>query len=305
MNLISDELHKIRPDIILYGEGWTAGESTLPDSLRALKQNAYKLHNIAVFSDDLRDGIKGTVFDIKDRGFATGKPSMEESVKFGIVAAGAHPQVDYSKVNYSKKPYTIAPWNVISYCECHDNNTLWDKISLSCPDVSEPDRKKMHQLALTIVLTSQGIPFLHAGTEFLRSKKGVENSYKSSDSINAIDWNLKKENLALNNYIEELIWMRKQHPAFRMTTSSQVKQYIHFDESAPPGTVVYFINGTAVNDKWRKIWIAFNGSDADKDVNLPVGAGQWKNGLNTDANPIMYVGHMLLKKYSAVILFQE
>ncbi|MEP7165280.1 MAG: type I pullulanase [Ferruginibacter sp.] len=303
MNLISDELHKIRPDIILYGEGWTAGSSPLPDSLRALKQNAYKLHNIAVFSDDLRDGIKGTVFDINDRGFATGKPGMEESVKFGIIASGDHPQVDYSKVNYSKKPYAIAPWNVISYCECHDNNTLWDKISLSCPDIPEEDRKKMHQLALTIVLTSQGIPFLHAGTEFLRSKQGVENSYKSNDSINAIDWNLKKENIWLNNYVGEVIRMRKQHPAFRMLTAGQVKKNIHFDQSAPPGTVVYTINGSAVKDAWKKIWIAFNGSDTDKDVNLPV--GQWKNGLNTNASAVMYIGRMILKKYSAVILYQD
>ena len=303
MNLISDELHKIRPDIILYGEGWTAGASPLPDSVRALKQNANKLNRIAVFSDDLRDGIKGTVFDIHDRGFATGKPGMEESIKFGIVASGNHPQVDYSKVNYSKKAYASAPWNVISYSECHDNNTLWDKITLSCPDVAEADRKKMHQLALTIVLTSQGIPFLHAGTEFMRSKKGVENSYKSSDSINAIDWNLKKENLALNNYVGELIKMRRQHPAFRMTTANQVSRNIHFDQYAPPGTVIYTINGSAVNDTWKRIWIAFNGSDAVKEVNLP--AGKWKNGLNTNGNPVMHVGHMHLEKYSAIILYEE
>ena len=303
MNLISDELHKIRPDIILYGEGWTAGASPLPDSLRALKKNAYKLHNIAVFSDDLRDGIKGTVFDINDRGFATGKPDMEESIKFGIVASGSHPQVDYSKVNYSKKPYSIAPWNVISYCECHDNNTLWDKISLSCRDYPEEERENMQQLSLAIVLTSQGIPFLHAGTEFLRSKKGVENSYKSNDSINAIDWNLKNEHLALNNYVAALIKMRREHPAFRMTTADEVKRNIHFDGHAPAGTVVYTINGAAANDKWKKIWIAFNGSDIDQDVKLP--AGHWMNGLNTNANPVIYASHLILKKYSAVILFQE
>jgi len=303
MNLISDELHKIKPDIILYGEGWTAGSSPLPDSLRALKQNAYKLHNIAVFSDDLRDGIKGSVFDINDRGFATGKPGMEESVKFGIVAGGDHPQVDYNKVNYSKKPYTIAPWNVISYCECHDNNVLWDKINLSCKDATEEDKKRMHQLALTIVLTSQGIPFLHAGTEFMRTKKGVENSYKSGDSINAIDWNLKRENLALNNYVEQLIKMRKQHPAFRMTTGDQVKQNIRFDKDAPAGTIIYTINGAAVKDTWKKVWIAFNGGNADVDVKLQ--SGSWKDGLNTDVNHVRYNDHILLKKYSAVILYQE
>ena len=303
MNLISDELHKIRPDILLYGEGWTAGASPLPDSLRALKKNAYKLKNIAVFSDDLRDGIKGTVFDINDRGFATGKPGMEESIKFGIVAAGKHPQVDYSKVNYSKEPYTVAPWNVISYVECHDNNTLWDKINLSCADASEADRKKMHQLALTIVLTSQGIPFLHAGTEFMRSKQGVENSYKSNDSINAIDWKMKNEHIALNNFIKQLIGIRKEHPAFRMTTAEQVKKHIRFDEQAAAGTVVYSIDGAAVNDPWKKIWIAFNGTNTEKEANLP--AGNWKTALSTEPDGPRHGGHMHLKKYSAVVLYQE
>ena len=219
MNIISDELHKIKPDILLYGEGWTAGASPLPDSTRALKKNAAKLHNIAVFSDDIRDGIKGSVFDIKDRGFASGKKGMEESVKFGIVAASNHPQVNLSKVNYSKEAYSKAPWNVITYCECHDNNTLWDKLSLSYPDASKEDITKMQQLSLTIVLTSQGIPFLHAGTEFLRNKNGVENSYNSGDSINEIDWSLKSKNIATFNLVQQLIKMRKAHPAFRMTTN--------------------------------------------------------------------------------------
>ena len=303
MNMISDALHKIKPDIILYGEGWTAGESPLPDSLRALKKNAHKLRRIAVFSDDIRDGIKGSVFDIKDRGFATGKPGMEESVKFGIVAAGKHPQVDYSKVNYSKEPYTSAPWNVISYCECHDNNTLWDKINLSCPDASESDRKKMHQLSLTIVLTSQGIPFLHAGTEFLRNKQGVENSYKSSDSINEINWHLKKANLDLNNYIQTLLKMRKEHPAFRMNTAEQVSKNIIFDEKAPKGTIVYSINGSGVNDSWKKIWVAFNGTGNDKEVGLP--AGNWKTAINTEGNQPIHAGHMHLKKYSAIVLYEN
>ena len=303
MNLISDELHKVKPDIVLYGEGWTAGESPLPDSLRALKKNAGKLRKIAVFSDDLRDGIKGSVFDSKDRGFATGKPGMEESVKFGIIAGGEHPQVDYKKVNYSKAPYTIAPWNVISYCECHDNNTLWDKINLSCPEIPETDREKMHQLALTIVLTSQGIPFLHAGAEFRRDKQGEENSYKSSDSINEINWRLKNAHIELNNYVKELIQIRKAHPAFRMNTADEVRKYIKFDDNAPGGTIFYSINGAAVKDQWKKIWIAFNGSEHDIEISLP--AGEWNKAIENDGNRPLHTGNLLLGKYSSLILYQE
>ncbi|MEO6490514.1 MAG: type I pullulanase [Ferruginibacter sp.] len=303
MNIISDELHKIDPSILLYGEGWTAGDSPLPDSLRALKKNASKLRNVAVFSDDIRDGLKGSVFEIKDRGFATGKPGMEESVKFGIVACGSHPQIDYSKVNYSKEPYTSAPWNVITYCECHDNNTLWDKIDLSCPGVAEADKKKMHQLALTIILTSQGIPFLHAGTEFMRTKHGIENSYKSGDSINLVDWSLKKENFALHKYIQSLIKMRKEHPAFRMTNAADVARYIRFYDHVSPGIIVYTINGEGVKDAWKKIWIAFNGNDSEKEVQLP--AGNWKTAVDTEGNPVLHSGHMHLNKYSAMVLYQD
>lgn len=161
----------------------------------------------------------------------------------------------------------------------------------------------MHQLALTIVLTSQGIPFLHAGTEFLRTKQGVENSYKSSDSINLMDWSLKKQNLALNNYVQTLIRLRKEHPAFRMTTSEQVKQHIQFADHVPAGAIVYAINGAAVNDRWKKIWVAFNGNNVEKEVHLP--AGNWKTGIDTEGSPVMHSGHMHLKKFSAMVLYQE
>lgn len=301
MNIISKALRKIKPDILLYGEGWTAGDSPLPDSIRALKKNAWELDGIAVFSDDIRDGIKGSVFTAKDKGFVSGKLGMEESVKFGIVAACEHPQIDYSKDNYSKHSFAAAPGNVITYCECHDNNTLWDKLALSRPDASEEDRKQMQQLALTIVLTSQGIPFLHAGTEFLRSKNGVENSYNSGDEINAIKWNLKKENIDVTNYVKELIKIRKEHPAFRMTTAKQVAQNILFDQHVHERTIAYTINGEALEDSWKTIFIAFNGSDSVKEFSLP--DGYWKMAMDTGG--LIEPGKVQLKKYSAVILYKH
>ena len=302
MNIISDELHKIKPDILLYGEGWTAGASPIPDSARALKKNAAKLHNIAVFSDDIRDGIKGSVFDINDRGFASGKKGMEESVKFGIVAASNHPQVNLSKVNYSKEAYSKAPWNVITYCECHDNNTLWDKLSLSYPDASKEDITKMQQLSLTIVLTSQGIPFLHAGTEFLRNKNGVENSYNSGDSINEIDWSLKSKNIATFNLVQQLIKMRKAHPAFRMTTNELMSKNIRFDEQTAAGIIAYTINGAAIKDTWKKIFVVFNGSAEGKEINLP--KGKWNIAVDTNKDMKISSGIVSVKKYSAVVFYQ-
>jgi len=273
MNLISKELHKIKPDILLYGEGWTAGSSPLPDSLRAIKKNAYKLDRIAVFSDDIRDGIKGSVFDHADKGFVSGKPGMQETIKFGIVASCEHSWVDYAKVNYSKEPYAKEPWNTITYCECHDNHVLWDKLKISAKDATEAERIEMHKLALSIVLTSQGISFLHAGTEFLRTKKGVENSFESPDSINAIDWSLKTKNKDVFEYVKALIKMRKEHPAFRMTTAKQIATNIGFFDHQPPGALVFDINGAAIGDRWKKIVICLNGGESGK---LDVISSLWK-----------------------------
>ena len=231
MNRIAAALHKVKPDILLYGEGWTAGDSPLPDSLRALKKNAAKLDRIAVFSDDVRDGIKGSVFDINDRGFASGKAGMEESVK------------------------------------------------------------------------SQGIPFLHAGTEFLRSKNGVENSYNAGDSINKIDWSLKSENLVFNKYVQQLIAIRRAHPAFRMVTNEQILKNILFDQTAAAGTIMYTINGAAMNDNWKKIMVAFNGTNRVQTFASP--AGNWRTAVNTSNDEITSTGRLKLDKFSAVILYQE
>ncbi len=321
MNLISRELHKIKPDILLYGEGWTAGSSPLPDSLRALKKYAYKLDRIAVFSDDIRDGIKGSVFEHEDKGFASGKPGMEESIRFGIVASCRHPQVDYSEVNYSKAAYSAQPWNTITYCECHDNHVLWDKLAISAKNVTEADRQEMDKLAMSIVLTSQGISFLHAGTEFLRTKKGVENSFESADSINAMDWSLKTKNKEIFEYVKALIKLRKEHPAFRMTNAKQIAENIQFlfnqqntviseniqtSEDKQKGIVAYKIKGEKVNDKWKTILVYLNGHSTKRAHFLPI--GKWKIAIENNVFakvPKTLEDEFLMNPYSCTILYQE
>jgi pullulanase len=304
MNMISAALKKIKPGILLYGEGWTAGNSTLPENKRALKKYASQLNNIAVFSDDIRDGIKGSVFEAAERGFATGDISKAESIRFGIVAATQHPQVDYKKVNYSKAPYANSPGSVISYAECHDNNTLWDKLAISTPGTSTAERISMHKLALSIVLTSQGISFLHAGTEFLRSKKGIENSYNKPDSINAIDWNLKTINSDVFNYVKQLIGLRKAHPAFRMQTAGQIQRNLSFLPS-PPGIIGYRINGSALNDSWKDIQVWFNGNAGEQALPTEWTAGYKTAVLNNEFATAISVGQSLIKGYSCVILYRE
>lgn len=311
MNQLSKELHKIKPDILLYGEGWTAGASPLAESARAVKANAYKLDRIAVFSDDIRDGIKGSVFVHDEKGFASGQPGTDESIKFGITAACQHPQVDYTKVNYSKAPYAAQPSHTISYCECHDNHTLWDKLTISAKTATEEERKSMHQLALSIVLTSQGISFLHAGTEFLRSKKGVENSYNSPDSINAIDWDLKTKNKDVFEYVKALIKMRKEHPAFRMADAKSIKENINFLEMGTPGFIVFDINGGAVNDKWKTIRVYLNGTAEKRRIKLLGGWHQFVHNykvapFNDEDSPVPgLLKSVEMNPFSCTILYQE
>ena len=303
MNLISEELHKIKPDILLYGEGWTAGPVQLAEDQQALKKNAARLTSIAVFSDDIRDGIKGSVFDHAERGFASGLPGMEETVKFGVVAACRHPQVDYTRVKYAKAPFAAQPHHTITYCECHDNHVLWDKLAISMPNASLADRRNMHQLALSVVLTSQGISFLHAGTEMLRTKMGVENSYESPDSINAIDWSLKAANKDVFEYVKALIAMRKEHPAFRMKETAQLVTNIHFAENLSPGLVAFTLNGEAVGDPWKKIWVAFNGSAENSAISLPTGKWQVFSKDNlVQKGKVQKV--ISMKPYSCTILYQ-
>lgn len=308
MNRVAAELKKIRPEIFVYGEGWTASDSPLPVAQRALKDNVSAMPDIAVFSDDIRDAIKGHYSNAADKGFASGKPGLEETVKIGIVASTSHPQVDYSKGNNSKFPYAKSPKQIINYVSCHDDLCLTDKLAKSMPEATENERKRVARLAQTIVFTSQGTPFMFAGEEVFRNKKGVHNSYQSPDSINAIDWTLKGENADQFDYYKELIKLRKVHPAFRMTTAEDVARNIKFDKVSVPNLISYSILNHANGDAWKEIKLIFNGSAEPRTVNLP--KGQWtvvaRDGkLKADGMGTVAGGKITVEPYSAFIAAKE
>ncbi|MDE6137806.1 MAG: type I pullulanase [Muribaculaceae bacterium] len=273
MDRVAAALKTVNPSIFVYGEGWTAGASPLPAEQRALKENVARMHGIAVFSDDIRDAVKGHYSNAADRGFATGKPGNEETVKIGIVASTDHPQVDYSKGNNSKFAYASAPTQIINYVSCHDDLMLTDKLAASMPGSTPAERMRAARLAQTIVFTSQGTPFMWSGEEIFRDKKGVHNSYKSPDSINAIDWSLKHTNREQFDYYRELIALRKAHPAFRMTDAADVARNIVFDKTTQPNLISYSIRNHANGDQWAEIKLVFNGSDAPAEVKIP--RGDW------------------------------
>lgn len=272
MNEISSTLHKIDSTIFIYGEGWTAGASPLPEELRAVKSNTFKLNKIAAFSDDIRDGLRGPFGDVHAKGFVSGDSSWKESVKFGIVASTKHPQVHYSWVNYSKAPWAAEPGQAISYVSCHDDNTLFDRLKIANPEASEAELIKMDKLSNTVVLTSQGVSFLHAGAEMLRTKQGVANSYKSPDSINQLDWSRKKQYKDVFNYYKGLVALRKNHPAFRMPTTQMIRDHLLFLDTDGQ-QIAYQITGNANKDKWKNILVLVNGSQQEKTLSIP--AGKW------------------------------
>ncbi|HMP32449.1 MAG TPA: DUF3372 domain-containing protein, partial [Saprospiraceae bacterium] len=256
MNEIARVLKKIKPDILLYGEGWTANDSPLAEEERAVKKYAHRLSDIAVFGDEMRDGVKGSVFAHEDTGFVSGKKGEEESIKCGLIGAGQHTQVDYQKVNYSKAPYTKQPYQMIAYTECHDNHTLWDRLTMSMPKSSEAERIRLQMLSLGIVLTSQGIPFIHAAQEFCRTKNGEENSYQSPVSINGIDWARKSQYKQVHDFTQQLIAVRKSHPAFRLGVQKLVQKHVSFPY-AQDGVIIMRIHD-APNDTWKDIYVIYN-----------------------------------------------
>ncbi|MFZ4544019.1 MAG: type I pullulanase [Saprospiraceae bacterium] len=306
MNLIAKTLREIKPDILLYGEGWTAGDSPLPVEKRAIKANAKELDGIAVFSDDLRDGIKGSVFEPTDRGFASGKPGMEESVKFGLVGGVEHPQVDMNKVNYSKKAYCTAPSQMISYAECHDNHTLWDRLQNSNPDDSEENKIRMFLLAETIVFCSQGIPFIHAGAEFCRTKVGVENSYDAPDEINKMDWERKPQYIQVFEYMKQLIAFRKGHPALYLNSSDQVKKQVEFLPESEDQFIAFSITGKPKGEPYKNMLIVLNASTENKTIMLP--KGKWQvalDNLEWTKKEDKLSGKIETKPISASIYYQK
>ncbi|MBN2634977.1 MAG: type I pullulanase [Prolixibacteraceae bacterium] len=271
MKTIRNELDKKVKGLILYGEGWTADQSPLAEEFRAVKSNVSKLPGIAVFNDDFRDALKGNHGLKKSKGFVSGLDLREEAVKFGIVAATNHPQIVYDYVETSKSAWAADPGQCINYVSCHDNYTLWDKLQSSFSKVSDEDMRKMVKLAGALILTSQGIPFLHAGVDFCRTKGGNGNSYKSPDSVNQIDWERKKQYFDVFTYFKNLIQLRKNHPALRMTSSEMIKENLTFCTEYQMGVVSYCIDAKNTGDSFNKVIVVFNGKREPVVVPLPEG----------------------------------
>ncbi|WP_418983467.1 type I pullulanase [Alistipes sp.] len=310
MNRVRRELSQIDPTIFIYGEGWLAADSPLPPEQRAVRDNVGQMEGIAVFCDDFRDGVRGSTFDEHAAGYASGNiEGHVEAVKFGVVGATEHPQIDYNGLLYSSLPYAAAPSQAVNFVASHDGYTVVDKLRLSVDgDRAEEEITPMHKLVHAILLTSQGVPFIRGGEELMQDKQGVSNSFRSPDAVNRIDWSLKARNRAVFDYIKDLIALRRAHPAFRIPTREGVQQALHFLDTGDSGVIAFTLGEYANGDAWREILVAYNGNRAEAEFEAP--EADWRvasrdGRVDAAGSEHLSGGKIPLAASSAMILFRE
>ena len=280
MNAIRTMVNETDPTVFIYGEGWSAGNCALPAERLGMKANVSRMPGIAAFSDELRDALHGPFSDDTKGGFlaaATDSEAdntmLEESLKFGIVGAVSHPQVDMTRVNYAQQPWATEPVQMISYVSCHDDMCLTDRLRASIPGLTTDELIRLDLLAQTAVFTSQGVPFMLSGEEMLRDKKGVHNSFESPDSVNHLDWNNLRRYPQVMEYYKNLIRLRQHHPAFRLGSADLVRKHLEF-LPAPMHVVAFRLKNYAGRDDWRNIIVVLNASRQPQTVVIPKGVYQ-------------------------------
>lgn len=270
MKAIRAELDKIDPTIFIYGEGWAAAAPKYPKEKLAMKANTWQMPGIAAFSDEFRDSLRGSWSDDTKGAFVTEGKGYESGVMFGIAAALPHPQLKKVLKDYPAS-WAAQPTQMISYISCHDDHCIGDRLLITAPKADTKQRMRLLKLAETAVFTSQGVPFIFTGDELMRDKKGVKNSYNSPDSINVIDWRLKKQHNDSYEYIKGLIALRKAHPAFRLGTADKVYEHLEFINPETKGVVAFRIKGQPEGEEWKDITVILNAGTKTAKVEVPKG----------------------------------
>jgi pullulanase len=209
-------------------------------------------------------------------------------------------------VEGSINDFTSSPQESINYVTSHDNYTLWDKIALSNPGDTEVDRIKMDELAQAVILTSQGIAFLHGGEELLRTKGGNSNSYNAGDAANQFDWSRKARYWKVWRYYAGLIHLRRYHAAFRIRSDSAIRAHLSFLPS-PENTLMFELSGHANADRWENIIVIYNPNKTDIPFDLP--PGNWTIVVWQDRISADYLGRasrgVIAPAISCLVLYQE
>lgn len=289
MKELEKELRRVNPHILLYGEPWSAaptplkGKPTDKQHLRGTK--------IGAFNDSFRNALKGAP-DGDGNGF------IQDGSERGTVVNG---------LMGSWTLWSPTPAHSINYLTCHDNLVLFDKLKLSMPGATEPEIIEMMKLGYLLLFTAQGVPFLHGGEEFARTKQGHHNSYNAPDEINQVDWSLKQKHAGLFSYVRDLIALRKAHPIFRIRAKEQVAAWLEVRETDDPNTIQFILDGRALDDEpWKQICVLANAA-ASLNTEFDLPPGPWYVAFDHAgkvAEPRAVENQVRVRYKSGMILYQ-
>ncbi len=301
MEAVVDSLKEIKPDILVYGEPWGGWGAPIFTGKGDQRSKGF-----GCFNDNIRNAIRGDT-DGLNPGYAMGKTSSWNAVKKGVMG--------------SINDFTDFPSETINYISAHDNYTWWDKLKRTVSGLPDDALIRMDKLGNGIILTSQGIPFLHAGVEFLRTKRApgateeqVRNSYNANDDVNKLDWVRMAEYIDVNNYYKGLIELRKSHKEFRLTTADEIRNHIHFENNNMNGVMLYTIDDVTPDDNWGDILVAYNPTGSVQNPILP--AGEWNVVVNSEQAGCSVISHydsssggfecsFEMPAYSMVVMYKD
>ncbi|QED48993.1 type I pullulanase [Cytobacillus dafuensis] len=295
MNKVREAVDSVDRTAIIIGEGWDLN-TPIPGNQKANISNHEHLPRIGHFNDWFRDTIKGSTFNLYDKGYALGNEHYYEAAK----------QVLAGSIGLEKKErgLFLSPVQSVNYVESHDNHTLWDKLIVCSSTLEEKIKKRQHRLATVMVLLAQGIPFLHSGQEFFRTKEGIGNSYRASDEINRLDWDRKARYSENVNYIKGIIRIRMDHKAFRFSTSEEIRKHLTFLSTEKP-VIGFIIEDVRNLGPWNRIMVLFNPAQKEQTVMIP--KGKWEvlaDDQKAGTTPIRFVYEysLLLTPISSYVL---
>ncbi|WP_022767293.1 type I pullulanase [Butyrivibrio sp. NC2007] len=300
INEIVEKVHETHPDVIFYGEGWSMNtDVTKENVVMATQQSSEKTPGFAYFNDNIRDGLKGSVFSTSEVGWASGARNAERAMTASFLA----------NETWSKNPSQI-----IQYASCHDNNTLYDRIAGSRTDLDEESWIKMSNLAASFYLTAEGVPFMQAGEEILRTKVKEDgsfdsNSYSSGDEVNCIKWeNLDDPGYQKNlEFYKGLIAFRKEHALLRLSSAEDVSARVKAVEGLDKNVLAFVMDNSdkaLEGESAEQIFLAFNPNETETVVALP--EGNWNvyvKGAQAGTEVIETVsGSVTVEPISSVVL---
>ena len=301
INEIMETVHAVRPDVVFYGEGWTMGTTMTKEGYTLTTQpNSLEVPGFAFFNDNIRDGLRGNVFNNEETGYVSGTSDLELTIEDAFIA--------------SSGTWCHTPTQTVNYASCHDNMTLFDRLQNSRPDASKEDIIKMNNLAATIYMTAQGIPFIHAGEDMLRTKVKEDgtfdhNSYSSGDEINSLKWDTLEDATYAKvvEYYKGLIAFRKAHPVLRLTSAEAVNEHVSAVDIETKNVTAFSLTGGVEGETADAMYIVFNPNEESTNVTLP--EGKWNvyiNGKNAGTEVLETVsGTVTVDAISAMVLVQE